>query len=117
MHGLCNHFAIFDSRSDLRASRKDDIIRLCDSERCVDGEQLLTTDPPAPAAAARGAKAGMRIFNIDGREVSACGNATRCVAHLLFEEGGDGELLLETRAGLLKCRRSGPMQVSVELGP
>jgi len=117
MHGLRNHFVIFDRRSDRRAFRKDDIIRICDAEVGVGGEQLLTIEPPSPAAAARGAKAGMRIFNIDGREVSACGNATRCVAHLLFEEGGDGERLLETRAGLLKCRRSGPMQVSVELGP
>ena len=59
----------------------------------------------------------MRIFNIDGREVSACGNATRCVAHLLLEETGGTELLLETGGGMLRCRRAGPMRISVEMGP
>ena len=88
MHGLRNHFVIFDRRSDRRAFRRDDIVRICDAQVGVGGDQLLTIEPPSQEAAARGACAGMRIFNIDGREVSACGNATRCVAHLLFEENG-----------------------------
>jgi len=38
----------------------------------------------------------MRIFNPDGSEAQACGNATRCVAHLM-----GGEATIETRGGLL----------------
>lgn len=115
MHGLRNHFVIFDRRSDPRAFTKKDIIRICDPQVGVGGEQLLTIEPPLPTT--QGAYARMRIFNIDGREVSACGNATRCVAHMLFEESGRTELLLETAGGVLKCRREGEMEVSVELGP
>jgi diaminopimelate epimerase len=59
----------------------------------------------------------MRIFNIDGREVAACGNATRCVAHLLMAETGATQMILETKGGLLRCARTGPLEVSVELGP
>lgn len=117
MHGLRNHFVIFDRRSDRRAFRRRDIVRICDTQVGIGGDQLLTIEPPSKEAGACGAHAAMRIFNIDGREVSACGNATRCVAHLLFEETGATELVLETRGGLLKCRRSGAMEVSVELGP
>ncbi|MEP9387281.1 diaminopimelate epimerase [Mesorhizobium sp. KR9-304] len=117
MHGLRNHFVIFDRRADRRAFRRDDIVRICDAQVGVGGDQLVTIEPPSREGIARGADAAMRIFNIDGREVSACGNATRCVAHLLFEESGNSELVLETGGGLLKCRRSGAMQVSVELGP
>jgi diaminopimelate epimerase len=117
MHGLRNHFVIFDRRVDRRAFRRSDIIRICDAQVGVGGDQLLTIEPPSLEGAARGAHAAMRIFNIDGREVSACGNATRCVAHLLFAETGNVELVLETAGGLLKCRRVGAMQVSVELGP
>lgn len=117
MHGLRNHFVIFDRRSDRRAFRREDIVRICDPQVGVGGEQLLTIEPPSEQGLAAGAHAAMRIFNIDGREVSACGNATRCVAHLLLEELGATELLLETGGGLLKCRRAGPMEVSVELGP
>ncbi|MDH6233534.1 diaminopimelate epimerase [Mesorhizobium soli] len=117
MHGLRNHFVIFDRRIDRRAFRREDIVRICDPQVGVGGDQLLTIEHPSEMGSAAGADAAMRIFNIDGREVSACGNATRCVAHLLLEETGGTELLLETGGGLLKCRRSGPMQVSVEMGP
>lgn len=117
MHGLRNHFVIFDRRSDRRAFTRSDIVRICDPQVGVGGDQLLTIEPPSQPGRAHGAHAAMRIFNIDGREVSACGNATRCVAHLLFEESGKTDLVLETAGGMLKCRRTGPMQVSVELGP
>jgi len=117
MHGLRNHFVIFDRRRDRRAFRRADIVRICDPQAGVGGDQLLTVEPPSSEGVAAGAAAGMRIFNIDGREVSACGNATRCVAHLLMEETGADTLLLETKGGMLKCRRAGAMDISVELGP
>ncbi|MER9859010.1 MULTISPECIES: diaminopimelate epimerase [unclassified Mesorhizobium] len=113
MHGLRNHFVIFDRRIDRRAFRRADIVRICDPRIGVGGDQVLTIEPPSLA----GAAAAMRIFNIDGREVSACGNATRCVAHLLMEETGANTLAFETKGGLLKCRRTGAMEVSVALGP
>lgn len=117
MHGLRNHFVIFDRRVDRRAFTREDIVRICDPAIGVGGEQLLTIEPPGPEGRAGGAIAGMRIFNVDGREVSACGNATRCVAHLLLQESGADRLILETRGGLLECRQTGPMEVSVKLGP
>ncbi|MBN9274365.1 MAG: hypothetical protein J0J15_29760, partial [Mesorhizobium sp.] len=117
MHGLRNHFVVFDRRADRRAFTRADIVRICDPQVGVGGDQLLTVERPSPEATAAGALAGMRIFNIDGREVSACGNATRCVAHLLMEESGKDALVLETKGGMLTCRRTGAMDVSVELGP
>ena len=44
----------------------------------------------------------MRIFNADGGEVEACGNASRCVALL---EGG--ETRIETRGGMLSASAAG----------
>jgi diaminopimelate epimerase len=117
MHGLRNHFVIFDRRVDRRGFSPDDIVRICDTHVGVGGDQLLTIEHPSAAGIAAGAHAAMRIFNIDGREVSACGNATRCVAHLLLEESGGTELVLETGGGMLVCSRAGPMQVSVGMGP
>lgn len=117
MHGLRNYFVIFDRRNNLFELTPDDIIRICDTNVGVGGEQVLTIEMPSPEAESAGAYAAMRIFNIDGREVSACGNASRCMAYLLLDESGRDELLLETGAGLLQCRRSGPMEVSVQLGP
>jgi len=117
MHGLRNHFVIFDQRLHPRALPVADIVRLCDVEAGVGAEQVLTIEAPTSAGAAGGSYARMRIFNIDGREAGACGNATRCVAHILLEESGRDELVLETGGGLLACRRAGPMAVAVTLGP
>ena len=44
----------------------------------------------------------MRIWNADGGEVEACGNATRCVATLLGERS-----TIETAGGLLEARSNG----------
>jgi diaminopimelate epimerase len=46
----------------------------------------------------------MSIFNADGSEVSACGNATRCVARMLLEQRPDlSEVTIRTMAGLLRA--------------
>ncbi|WP_448950076.1 diaminopimelate epimerase [Labrys neptuniae] len=117
MHGLRNHFVIFDQRVQPRALPVADIVRLCDVEAGIGAEQVLTIEAPTPAGQEGGSYARLRIFNIDGREAGACGNATRCIAHILFEESGLEHLVLETGGGLLACRRAGPMEVSVTLGP
>lgn len=43
----------------------------------------------------------MRIFNIDGSEGMMCGNAIRCVAKLLYEQGLDwrNPMTIETQSG------------------
>jgi diaminopimelate epimerase len=58
----------------------------------------------------------IRFYNVDGREAEACGNATRCVGWLLLEEAGADRLHVETRNGVLECRRAGDKRVSCEMG-
>lgn len=117
MHGLRNCFVILDLRDCLWTISASDAIRICDMRAGVGGEQLVTIEQPSKNGVSAGAAAFMRIYNIDGQEVSACGNATRCVAHLLMEQSGLAALRIETAAGVLHCRRSGELQVSVDLGP
>src|SRR4028118_2244906 len=54
-------------------------------------DQLIVLEP------SESADVRMRIWNADGGEVSACGNASRCVALLL-----GGETSIETAGGLLQ---------------
>ena len=58
----------------------------------------------------------MRILNADGSEVSACGNASRCVAALLRPELGRSALTIETRAGVLNAEVAGNGLVTVDMG-
>jgi diaminopimelate epimerase len=49
-------------------------------------------------------------------EVDACGNATRCVAWLLMEEGGAASRRIETPAGMLYAERRGEKLITVDMG-
>lgn len=92
MHGLGNDFVIFDARNHGIAMPPSRIRRLADRHQGIGCDQLILMEP-SPRA-----DLFMRIFNPDGTEAEACGNATRCVAHLL-----GGNALIETRAGLLRA--------------
>ncbi len=116
MQGLRNHFVIVDGRDQAYQPEHDDIVNICDPQAGVGGDQLVIIESPSADGAVSGAYAFMRLLNVDGREVEACGNATRCVARLLMEESGVDEITIETRAGILECRRDGDRQVSCVMG-
>ncbi|UCI32027.1 diaminopimelate epimerase [Mesorhizobium sp. B4-1-4] len=117
MHGLQNYFVILDRRDGNKRFDVEDVIRICSANTGPGGEQLLTIERPSSEGLSAGAYAAMRIFNIDGQEVGACGNATRCMAYLLLEETGKDEVRIETTADVLLCRRAGLSEISVTLGP
>jgi diaminopimelate epimerase len=90
MHGLGNDFVIVDGREgqvDLTAARA---AQLADRNTGIGCDQLILLEPSGIADVA------MRIFNQDGSEAEACGNATRCVVALLGRD-----LRIETAGGLL----------------
>lgn len=116
MHGLYNHFVITDGRDKTYRPDDDEIVRVCHPQSGVGADQLIIIEPPTDKGGSGSATAFMRILNVDAREVEACGNATRCVAWLLMEELQQDELVLETLAGLIECRRSGELQVSCAMG-
>lgn len=117
MHGLRNHFVFVEQRGSALPLTPAEVIRICDVHEGVGAEQVIGIEVPTPDGAAQGAYAFMRIHNIDGTEAEACGNATRCMAKLMFAESGRDALLVETLAGLLHCRAAPDGQVSVTLGP
>lgn len=112
MQGLGNHFVIIDGRTDPFNPSVDEITRICDPKIGIGAEQLLVIEPVSESG--EGAYTRVRIYNPDGPEVEACGNATRCVALLLFEETGQDELGLEINFEVLHCKRDGS-NISVEM--
>lgn len=116
MHGLRNHFVIVDAREEAFRPTPAEVERICDAGTGVGADQLIIIEAPTEAGRAAGASVFMRILNVDAREVEACGNATRCVAWLLFEESGRDDVVVETLAGSLACRRIGAGLVRVDMG-
>ena len=96
MHGLGNDFVLFDAREaplDMDASTAR---ALADRRTGIGCDQLILIEPSEVA------DVRMRIWNSDGGEVEACGNASRCVALLL-----GGETRIETAGGLLTAVANG----------
>lgn len=77
MHGLGNDFVVLDARETaLPAITGKIAARIADRREGIGCDQMIVLEP-SDAADFR-----MRIFNSDGGEVEACGNASRAVALL-----------------------------------
>ncbi|MCP1242295.1 diaminopimelate epimerase [Acetobacter lambici] len=112
MHGLGNDFVILDARIGALPLTPDRIAALAHRRRGIGCDQLVTLHPPV----APGADVFVRFFNPDGSEAGACGNASRCVADLVWRQTGNATPVLQTSAGVLPTRREPDGQVTVDMG-
>jgi len=112
MHGLRNDFVIVDGRGHPYHPSTKEIVHICDRHEGVGADEVLIVEP----ARTPNTTAFVRIINPDGREVEACGNATRCIGWLLLKEYNQKEIRIETLGGILTCSLAGEKQVSVEMG-
>ncbi len=89
MHGLGNDFVVIDARADAVPMTMARARAIADRRTGIGCDQLILVEPSDIADAT------MRIWNNDGSEVEACGNATRALAVLI------GKATLETKGGLV----------------
>ncbi|HSF94748.1 MAG TPA: diaminopimelate epimerase [Thermohalobaculum sp.] len=111
MHGLGNDFVIIDARGAGDPVTPALARALGDRHRGVGFDQL------AVIADNGGADVRVNFWNADGSTAGACGNATRCVAHLLLAESGAARLGMVTANGLLTAARLADGRVRVDMGP
>lgn len=104
MHGLGNDFIVIDARQTPVAMTARRAAALADRCTGVGCDQLIVLEPSSIA------DVRMRIFNHDGGEVEACGNASRAVGLLL-----GGTQAIETLGGLIRSE-SHDSCVSVDMG-
>ena len=91
MHGLGNDFIVLDARADAVPEISAALAAaLADRQTGIGCDQLILLEP------SHSADLRMRIFNHDGGEVEACGNASRAVGLLLGKA-----VQIETLGGLL----------------
>ena len=112
MHGLGNDFVIIDQRVDNINITKDLINKLSDRKTGAGCDQLITIK----TSKNDNAEAEIEIFNPSGDRAEACGNGTRCVARLLFQEFSKEEININSDAGLLKAKKIDEKNISVNLG-
>lgn len=111
MNGLGNDFVIVDARESAQRFSGAAVRAITDRVKGVGADQFIVMETPK----APGVDVFMRIYNPDGGEIDACGNASRCVAALVAEELGRKAVLLETNAGLLEATVTDD-SVTVDMG-
>jgi diaminopimelate epimerase len=97
MNGLGNDFVVLDVRKHPIALGAAQIAAIADRESGIGCDQVIALEPSDFA------DVFMRIWNADGGEVGACGNAARCVAALLAAERGSPHVTIETESGMLSA--------------
>ena len=118
MHGLGNDFVVLDARARALALALERRRAIADRRLGVGCDQLIVLEKPTD----RDADVFMRIYNPDGGEAGACGNATRCVASVLMDERRTDHVTVQTVSGLLESEKTGkganglPV-ISVDMGP
>jgi len=110
MNGLGNDFVVLDARQKSIGIAPEDARRISDRAKGPGCDQVIVLEP------SKTADLFMRIFNADGSEVEACGNAARCIALLVAEESGRSDVTVETRAGLLKAQVESSDSVVIDMG-
>lgn len=109
MNGLGNDFVVIDARAAPLELTSAETRAIADRRYGVGCDQLIVLAPSVRA------DVFMRIYNPDGSEVSACGNATRCIGQRLLDESGGSQATIETGAGRLVATRSAD-GITVDMG-
>ena len=98
MHGLGNDFVFLDHFSVEALDHYEELAqKLCHRQFGIGGDGLAIVLP------SKVADARMRIFNPDGSEPEMCGNAIRCFARYVYDQGyvRKNPMRVETLAGIL----------------
>lgn len=104
MQGTGNDFVLIDGRDNRQTDWAELARHMCDRHYGVGADGLLLIRPSEVA------DFRMLMWNPDGSESEMCGNGLRCFARYLFDGPAQARecLRIETGAGLLLVRTSGP---------
>ncbi|MBQ8503787.1 MAG: carbamoyl-phosphate synthase large subunit [Clostridia bacterium] len=113
MHGTGNDYIFIDNRNGEITCPESLCINFCDRHTGIGGYGIVLIENSDKA------DARMRIFNRDGSEGKMAGNAIRCVAKMLYDNGivKKEEMTIETGAGIksVKVYTTNGRVVSVEV--
>jgi diaminopimelate epimerase len=108
MHGCGNDFVILDERPRALGITPARAALLADRHTGIGCDQVIVIEAGEPAF--------MRIYNPDGSEAGACGNATRCVADILMRETGRTNVTIRTISGDLPAVMRPDGLIEVDMG-
>ncbi len=112
MHGLGNDFVIIDKRLNNISITENIIKKISDRRTGAGCDQLITIN----TSDNNDADAEIEIFNPGADRAEACGNGTRCVAKILFDENKNKQVLkIKSAAGMLEAKQIDG-KISINMG-
>ena len=112
MHGCGNDFVVIDNRSQQLELHEDEIKLICDRHYGIGCDQLVVINRNNK----KDISAHALFWNSDGSVSATCGNATRCIASILFKETETKIVNIETQNGVIECHKKNNQLVSVNIG-
>ena len=112
MHGCGNDFVVIDNRNQQLELHEDEIKLICDRHYGIGCDQLVIINSNNK----KDISAHALFWNSDGSVSATCGNATRCIASILFKETGTETLNIETQNGVIECHKKNNELISVNIG-
>jgi diaminopimelate epimerase len=110
MNGLGNDFVVLDRRVADFTMDEAKARAIADRETGIGCDQVIVLEGSDVA------DVRMRIWNNEGFEVESCGNASRCIADMLFKEKKAETATIDTKGGFLTARKAGDGLVTVDNG-
>ncbi len=111
MNGLGNEFVILDLRQGEAKISEDAAKFIADPKTGPGCDQVITIESRDSVDGAF-----MGVWNADGSEVNACGNAARCVGWILLEEEEADDIHFLTGSGEIHVQRVGGDRIAVDMG-
>jgi diaminopimelate epimerase len=108
MNGLGNDFVVIDLRKSKARMTAAAARAIADRKSGIGCDQVITIED-------RGSPF-MGVWNADGSEVGACGNAARCVGAILMDETGEQGVGFGTLSGDIAAERAGSGRIAVDMG-
>ena len=110
MNGLGNDFVVLDARAKPIAISNEQARAIANRQSGIGCDQLIVMEN------SNFADVRMRIWNAEGGEVPSCGNASRCIADLIFDEKHINNATIETLGGMLVATKAGERLVTIDQG-
>lgn len=110
MNGLGNDFVVIDARQTPLDISEKTAKSIANRTTGIGCDQLIVMEA-SPVA-----DVTMRIWNAEGGEVESCGNASRCIADLIFTEKNVATVTIDTRGGMLEASKTGDRLVTIDQG-
>lgn len=110
MHGLGNDFVIIEHSLLLEIKDiKKIVVNISNRQIGIGCDQFITYTKDNHSIS-------MNIFNQDGSKAQACGNASRCLSRLMFDQHGIKNIAIHVGDKKITCTYSDANNITVDMG-